>query len=200
TGAMRMARTKLRLRMVRKSGGQQKAATPKSEWPPLNSFSLWQRKHEHAVAALRVDLVVAARGDRDVLLAADHVGHGRCVDAGAAVVFPELLAGLGIERLEPAVGLAVEDEVAGGREHAADQRLWRLDTPCDLAGVEVDGDQTAPLLFRGNRLERAAEPQFSAWIWRRFDVIGHRLVQVRGVGHPRLRVDRQRRPLDAAVR
>ena len=34
-----------------------------------------QREHEHAVAALEVDLVVAAAAHRDVLLAADHVRH-----------------------------------------------------------------------------------------------------------------------------
>src|SRR6185437_7639903 len=39
--------------------------------------ALWQREHEYAVAALRVDLVVAAGRDRDVLLAVDHVGYAR---------------------------------------------------------------------------------------------------------------------------
>ena len=63
------------------------------------------------------------------------------------VELPELLAGARVERLEPAVALAVEHEVAGRGEHAADQRLRRLRLPRDLAGVEVDGDEPAPLLL-----------------------------------------------------
>src|SRR6476659_4319487 len=95
-----------------------------------------QCEHEDAVAALRIDLVVAAGGDRHVLLAADHVRHRWSVDTGAAIKFPQLLAGLRVEGLEPAVGLAVEDHAAGGGEHAADERLRRLLLPRDLAGVE----------------------------------------------------------------
>src|SRR6266446_10486275 len=75
---------------------------------------LRQREDEHAIAALGVDLVVPARSDRAILLAADHIGHRGCVDTGAAVVLPQLLAGLGVERLEPPVGLAVEHEIARG--------------------------------------------------------------------------------------
>src|SRR6185503_5998233 len=66
-----------------------------------------QLEHEDAVAPLRVDLVVAAGGVRDVLLAPGHVRDRGRVHAGAAVVLPELLAGGGIESLEPAVRLAV---------------------------------------------------------------------------------------------
>src|SRR5664279_1824792 len=80
-----------------------------------------QGEHEHGVAALEVELRVAARRDRDVLLAADHVRDGGRVDAGAGLVLPELLAGLGVEGAEEAVAFAVEDQVARGREDAADQ-------------------------------------------------------------------------------
>ena len=73
--------------------------------------------------------------------------------------------------------------------------------PRDLAGVEVDGDETAPLLLARDRLERAAEPQLVPPGYGGFlDVIGHRLVQVRRIGHVQLRIDRHRRPFDAAVR
>src|SRR6202035_6007336 len=90
------------------------------------------------VAALGIDLHVAAGGDHDVLLAADHVGRGRRVDAGAGMEFPERLAVLGVIGLEPAVALARKDETAGGGEDAADHRLRRLHLPFDLAGVVVD--------------------------------------------------------------
>src|SRR6185437_16973015 len=123
---------------------------------------LWQREHEYAVAALRVDLVVAAGRDRDVLLAVDHVGDARRIDAGAAVELPQLLAGARVVGLVPAVRLAVEHDVTRGREHAADQRLRRLVLPCDLAAVEVDRDELSPLLFGWNGLERAAQPQLAA--------------------------------------
>src|SRR5439155_19331715 len=105
-----------------------------------------------------------------------------CIDAGAAVVLPQLLAGLGVDRLEPAISLAVEHEISRGGEHAADQRLRRLDAPGDLAGIEVDRDQPSGLLLARDDLERAAEPQLAAGIWNLLDVIGHRLMQIRRVG------------------
>src|SRR6185312_16132355 len=114
---------------------------------------------EDAVAALRVDLVVAAGGDGDVLLALHHVRDARRVDARTAEVLPQLLAVARVVRLVPTVRLAVEHDVAGSGEHAADQRLRRLHAPRDLAGVQVDRDETAPLLLARYRLERAAEPQ-----------------------------------------
>ena len=72
--------------------------------------------------------------------------------AGALTPAPQLyfhssLPVLRVEGLEPAVAFAVEDEVAGRGEHAADQRLRCLELPRDLAGVEVDGDEPAPLLL-----------------------------------------------------
>src|SRR5947208_16751088 len=89
-----------------------KTATPFSKWPRTECDRSGQRENEHAVAALRVDLHIAAGSDRDVLLAVDHVRHGGRVDAGAAIVFPQLLAVARVERLEPAVRLAVEHEVS----------------------------------------------------------------------------------------
>src|SRR5689334_20490015 len=113
-----------------------KAATPVPAWPRVwNSGWLRQREHEHAVAALRIDLVVAARRDGDVLLAVHHVRDARRIDARAAVVLPQLLAGARVISLVPAVGFTVEHDVAGSRHHAADQRLRRLVLPGDLAGV-----------------------------------------------------------------
>src|SRR4029079_8738172 len=119
-------------------------------------------EHEDAVAALRVDLVVAARGNGDVLLAVDHVRHARRIDAGTAVVLPQFLAGAGVVRLVPAVRFTVEHEITRGGKDAANQRLWRLDAPLDLAGVEIRGHERPALLLTGNRLEGSAQPQFAA--------------------------------------
>src|SRR5690242_15981841 len=99
---------------------------------------LLDRKGDDGVAALGVDLGVAARTDDDILLAADHIGGGRSVDAGAGLELPQHLAVGGVIGLEPPVGLAGEQETAGRREYAADHRLRRLDLPGDLAGVVVD--------------------------------------------------------------
>src|SRR5471030_3054923 len=109
--------------------------------------NLRHREDEDAVAPLRVDLVVAPRGDSNVLLAAHHVGDRGRVHAGTAVVLPQLLAGFRIESLEPSVGLAVEHEIAGGGEYATDERLRRLVLPSDLSSVEIDRHQVPPLLF-----------------------------------------------------
>src|SRR5665213_3074746 len=137
-----------------------------------------EREHEDAVAALEIELRVAAGGYGDVLLAVDGIRHRRRIDAGAAIVLPQLVAVLRIERLEPAVALAVEHEPPCRSQHAADQRLGRLHAPGNLAGVEVDRDQTPPLLLARDRLERAAQPQLAARIRRRLDLVGHRLMQV----------------------
>ena len=47
------------------------------------------REGDDGVAALGVDLGVAARADDDVLLAADHVGGRRRIDAGAGLELPQ---------------------------------------------------------------------------------------------------------------
>src|SRR5665213_3301437 len=91
-----------------------------------------EREHEDAVAALEIELRVAAGGDGDVLLAVDGIRHRRRIDAGAAIVLPQLVAVLRIERLEPAVALAVEHEPPCRSQHAADQRLGRLHAPGNL--------------------------------------------------------------------
>src|SRR5215471_6364615 len=79
-----------------------------------------QREGDDVVAALGVDLHVAAGGDHDVLLAAHHVGGGRCVDAGPRVERPQHVAVVCVVGAETAVGLAREHHPAGGGENAAD--------------------------------------------------------------------------------
>ena len=87
---------------------------------------LLQREGDDRVAALGVDLHVAAGGDHDVLLAARRVGRRRRVDAGAGVEFPQDAAALGVIGLEPAVGFAGEKKPAGSGERTAD---WRRSWP-----------------------------------------------------------------------
>src|SRR5262249_51545675 len=125
-----------------------------------------QRKGDDAVAALEVELDVAAGGNDDVLLAADGVGGWRRVDAGAGIERPEDLAVTGVIGVELAVALAGEDAAAGGREHAPDHRLGRLYLPADLAGVVVDRGDVAPLLLARDHLEGAAEPKLAAGVGR----------------------------------
>src|SRR5207247_4383935 len=50
----------------------------------------------------------AAGHDGDVLLAVELIGHGAGADSGARVELPEELPRAGIERLEPALNVAVE--------------------------------------------------------------------------------------------
>src|ERR1700733_9543575 len=109
------------------------------------------------VAVREPELEVAAGGDGDVLLAADRVADRRCVHARAEVEVPQVLPGLRVDRVEPAVALAEEREVARRRERAADQRLLGNHRPRDLAGLGVDRDE-APVLHavRLDVAERAA--------------------------------------------
>src|SRR2546422_5787819 len=157
-----------------------------------------EREDNHAIAALEVDLRVAAAAHGDILLAADHVGDRLRVGAGAAVEAPQLLAGRRVERVEAAVTLTEEEQAARGGQAAADQRLLGIVLPGHLAGVDIDGRDAAPLLLARDNLERAAEPHLrAAGILRRLDVIGHRLVQVERDGEPVLRLPCPRRPPDA---
>src|SRR3954452_11402796 len=108
-----------------------------SEWPHVDE-SLLNCEDENAVAALRVDLGVAAGGNSNVLLPVHHVRNPGRVDARAAVVLPQFLAGARVISLVPAVCLTIEHEVARCRKHASDQRLWRFRAPRYLARIEID--------------------------------------------------------------
>src|SRR5262249_60822406 len=54
----------------------------------------------------------------DILLAAILIGRDVADDAGRSLELVELLAGLGVDRLQIAFKRAVEHHVAGGRERA----------------------------------------------------------------------------------
>ena len=61
------------------------------------------------------------------------IGDRLADDPGAGLELPQQLAGARVDRLEPAVHRAVEDDVAGGRERAAPDREILLDLPARLA-------------------------------------------------------------------
>src|SRR5215510_13862335 len=68
----------------------------------------WQRECED----------VAARCNRDVLLAVDRVADRRRRDQVAGVEMPKRLAGSGVERANLTFVFASEDESASGRQYA----------------------------------------------------------------------------------
>src|ERR1700722_4180611 len=109
--------------------------------------ALLDREGDDVVAALGIDLGVAARTDDDILLAVDHVGRRRRIDARASLELPKHFASGRVVGFEPAVGLASEEKAAGCGENAANHRLRRLDLPGDLPGVVVDRGDIAEALF-----------------------------------------------------
>src|SRR5258705_8665303 len=122
-----------------------------------------ERESDDIVAAAKIDLRVASRTHDDILLAVDHVGGGRRVDAGSGAETPQFLAVGRIICGELAVAFARENKAACGGENAPDHRFWRLDLPFDLAGVVVNGGNVARLGLARGRGERAAQAQFAVW-------------------------------------
>src|SRR5262249_25627073 len=59
-------------------------------------------------------------------------------DRAAKVLAPELLAGSRVEGIEIAANIAEEHDAPGGRSHAAEDRIVRLQAPLPDAGVSVD--------------------------------------------------------------
>src|SRR6476620_6452789 len=156
-------------------------------------------ERDDVVAALEVNLDVTTRADDDVLLAVDGVGGWRRIDAGAREERPQNVAALRIVGAEPAIAFTGEHEATGSGQRATHHGQRRLFLPGNLAGVVVDGGDVAERLLGGDHLESAAKPELAARIGRALDLIGHRLMQVDGVGQAELRVDRHRRPFDAAI-
>src|SRR6478736_5391129 len=75
-------------------------------------LGLVERKRDDAVAALVVELHIAARRDHGV-------GRRRSVDAGARLERPQYVAVLGVVGAEPAVAFTGKDQTPGGRQDAA---------------------------------------------------------------------------------
>src|SRR5215471_2729244 len=104
------------------------------------SIGQLERHHEAALGAGVDDLLSdlseerrraldAAGHHRQVLLAVQHVGHRALEDAGAHVELPEDRAGLRVEGLQVAPGVAVEDQPARRRHRASEKRQVLLDAP-----------------------------------------------------------------------
>src|SRR5581483_1163749 len=106
-----------------------------------------ERKHEHAVAALEVDLRVSTRRYGNVLLSLDGVRHRGRIHSAAALELPQYFSGLGLVGFEPPAAFAVEDKAARRGQHAAAQGLRSLHSPRDRAGIYVNRDQPSPLFF-----------------------------------------------------
>src|SRR5258706_6117850 len=123
-----------------------------------------ERESDDIVAAAEIDLRVASRAYDDILLAVDHVGGGRRVDAGSGAETPQFLAVGRIIGGELSVAFARENEAACGGENAADHRFWRLDLPFDLAGVVVNGGNVARLRLAPDRGENAGQPQIAVLV------------------------------------
>src|SRR5262245_20237795 len=108
----------------------------------------WQRECED----------VAARRNRDVLLAVDRVADRRRRDQIAGVEMPERLAGSGVERADLTFVFAGKHESAGGRQHARAvvKRADLLIIPDLLSGSGVQrANVQLPCLFRLWTLEIA---------------------------------------------
>src|SRR3990167_1714075 len=83
----------------------------------------------------------------DILLAVHFPGNRGAEHAGTGLELPDLVAGLGIEGLQEALGRSGEYQVALGGHHPAPQ--WRevLVTPDFLTGFRVDGAQHADVVL-----------------------------------------------------
>ena len=80
--------------------------------------------------------------------------------ADAVVVRPELLAGLGVKRIEPSVGARHEHQAALGPKQACQGRILVFDFPGRLAADGVAGrDVTERLITTGRRDEGEAGPE-----------------------------------------
>ena len=81
------------------------------------------------------------------MLAIERIGDHAAADAAAGVEAVEHVSGLGVEREEVVVEIAGEQDAAGGRGDAGDERRRRGILPALLAGRGVERGQPAFRLF-----------------------------------------------------
>src|SRR5262249_18395949 len=123
----------------------------------------------------------------NVLLAVVLIGVDVADDAGRSLEPPELLAGIGIDRLDVAFERSVEDDVAGRGERAAPYRERLRIRPLDLAGAGIPGDEVAEGVATGGRIH--AQCRTDVWLARgvadaerlivHADVVGRHVEQFR---------------------
>src|SRR6267378_5389452 len=95
---------------------------------------------------------------RHVLPAALLIGGDVADDAGWGLELVELLAGLGVDRLEVALQRAVEHHTTGGGQRTRPDRELLLVRPGDLAGLAVPGDEVTHVGLAGRRIHRQRRP------------------------------------------
>src|SRR5438094_6087868 len=165
---------------------------------------LREPEDEDRVAQRVADLEVAARGHRDELFAVHLEDRGGRIHAGAAIELPQDRAGLGVVGLEPAIALAREYQAAARGGRAAHHRQVGLHGPRDLARVQVDRVDVAPLtrvttLVVRDADEGAAEPEAPVLPRGIVGLVAHRLVPAPRVRVPEIRVHADPGPSLAAV-
>src|SRR2546426_7913092 len=108
-------------------------------WPQGTQLPL-QRERPHPVAVRAALQLVTPRRDGDELLAVHVIDHRWRVSPETGLEPPQLLARLGVDREEVAVGLPAEDEAARGdrRTAAAADTVRSLVLPGDLVRRAVD--------------------------------------------------------------
>src|SRR2546426_9635584 len=108
-------------------------------WPQRTQLSL-QRERPHRVAIRAALQLVTPGRDHDELLTVHFIDHGRGVSPETGLESPQLLARLGVEREDVAVGLPAEDEAPGGdrRTAATADPVRGLVLPGDLVRLAVD--------------------------------------------------------------
>src|SRR5512144_1602155 len=114
--------------------------------------------HLGHLAAPQRDRAAPAGDHGHVLLAVLLPGDGRADDAGAGVELPQLLAGLGVEGLQVALGGPGEDQAAVGGEDAAPVHAPVVSLPDDLPGGGLDGLERADVVLE-HRLDDEAGAQ-----------------------------------------
>src|SRR3954471_11743114 len=82
---------------------------------------------------LRLLAMTAAGAHRQILHAFDSIGDGRCADADAHVIGPELLSAFCIESHDITGYLAGKNEVAGGGKNTPEHQVITGILPGDLA-------------------------------------------------------------------
>src|SRR5258708_32387809 len=90
-------------------------------------------KGDDVVAALEVDLSVAACADHNILFATKYVGGRWRIDSRARAETPQFLTVGGVVGRELAIAFTGENGTACGCKHAPDHRLRRFHRPLHLA-------------------------------------------------------------------